>query len=208
MGFDINNFNSLISNLGQASAKMQKKETHIDSKSELNAFVSGWDAIKSKAESSGASIDDINILEDNMKSELSSLMGAEFGKTAGVNKISDESLFTADEISLENMMSLLEPEDGLDIAKLREYNKKPVESLDDAIDGVYELTNAGFDNELVQVLMDETPGAIKHITNSIKQGQADRIRESIESFDGLAQNDEKNLDILGWIQYDAINRKA
>ena len=80
-------------------------------------------------------------------------MGAEFGKTAGVNKTSDESLFTADEISLENMMSLLEPEDGLDIAKLREYNKKPVESLDDAIDGVYELTNAGFDNELVQVWM-------------------------------------------------------
>ena len=191
MGFDINNFGSMISNLGKASAKMQKDETKIDTKSELNAYVSGWDAIKASAEKAGAEAGDISALEGNMKSELASLMGAEFGQAAGAKKTSDGSAFSAEEISLENMMSLLEPEDGLDIGKLREYNKQPVATLDDAIDGVIELTEAGFDNDLVQVLMDETPGAIKHITNSIKTGKAQRISQEVSGFDGLAQNREQ-----------------
>ena len=191
MGFDINNFGSMISNLGKASAKMQKDETKIDTKSELNAYVSGWDAIKASAEKAGAEAGDISALEGNMKSELANLMGAEFGQAAGAKKTSDGSAFSAEEISLENMMSLLEPEDGLDIGKLREYNKQPVATLDDAIDGVIELTEAGFDNDLVQVLMDETPGAIKHITNSIKTGKAQRISQEVSGFDGLAQNREQ-----------------
>ena len=201
MGFDINNFGSMISNLGKASAKMQKDETKIDTKSELNAYVSGWDAIKASAEKAGAEAGDISALEGNMKSELASLMGAEFGQAAGAKKTSDGSAFSAEEISLENMMSLLEPEDGLDIGKLREYNKQPVATLDDAIDGVIELTEAGFDNDLVQVLMDETPGAIKHITNSIKTGAADRIGANVSDLGEYSDGDKEKLTLAGILPF-------
>ena len=135
MGID---FNNLIANLGKASANMQNDKTKIDTKSELNAYVSGWDAIKAKAEKSNKAIqngedtayDNVNIsdLEQTMKSELANLMGADFGKSAGVKaeKQNNEVVFSEDEISLENMMSLLAPEDNLDIDKLREFNKKPM----------------------------------------------------------------------------------
>ena len=53
MGID---FNNLIANLGKASANMQNDKTKIDTKSELNAYVSGWDAIKAKAETSNKAI--------------------------------------------------------------------------------------------------------------------------------------------------------
>ena len=39
--------------------------------------------------------------------------------------------------------------------------------------------------------MDETPGAIKHITNSIKTGKAQRISQEVSGFDGLARNREQ-----------------
>ena len=200
-GFDINNFASLINNLGKASANMQNDKTKIDSKSEMNAYVSGWDAIKSKAEATGAQASDISSLEGNMKLELASLMGAEFGQTAGLNKKEEngKAVFSTEEISLENMMSLLEPEDGLDIGKLREYNKQPVASLAEAIDGVYELTEAGFDNELIQVMMDETPGAIRHITDAIKSGSADRIAQNSQLFD--EGKNPIDADIIGSMRY-------
>lgn len=215
MGID---FNNLIANLGKASANMQNDKTKIDTKSELNAYVSGWDAIKAKAEKSNNAIqngedtayDNANIsdLEQTMKSELANLMGADFGKSAGVKaeKQNNEVVFSEDEISLENMMSLLAPEDNLDIDKLREFNKKPMlSSVEERNDEVATLENAGFSSELVNILMDETPSALKHITNSIKTGAADRIKDSIKTFDGLAQN-EKDMDILGYIKYDSLDR--
>ena len=208
MDFNISQFSSLINNLGKSSAKMQKDENTIDTKAELNAYVSGWDAIKAKAQSSGAEQTDMSLLEGDMKSELASLMGADFGKSAGVKgkEVQGQTLFSADEISLENMMSLLAPEDNLDIEKLREYNKKPMlSSVEERNDEVSTLENAGFSSELVNILMDETPSALKHITNSIKTGAADRIKASIENFDGLAE-DEKDMDILGYIKYDSLDR--
>ena len=201
-GFDINNFGSMISNLGKASANMQNDAEKIDTKAELNAYVSGWDAIKASAEKQGAEAADISMLEGDMKAELANLMGATFGETAGVKKSADGAVFSAEEISLENMMALLEPEDGLDLDKLREYNKQPIAALDDAIDGVFELTEAGFSTELIQVLMDETPGAIKHITNSIKDGSANRINNYAQNLE-YAPN-RQDAEVLGWIQYDAI----
>ncbi len=209
MDFNINQFSSLLNNLGKASAKMQNDENKIDTKSELNAYVSGWDAIKAKAESAGAEQVDISSLEGDMKSELASLMGADFGKSAGVQgkEQNNEVVFSEDEISLENMMALLAPEDGLDIDKLREFNKKPMlSSVEERNEEISTLQNAGFDSELVAVLMDETPGALKHITNSIKTGSATRVQNSIETLDGLAQGDVKNLEILGYIKNDALDR--
>ena len=100
-GFDINNFGSMISNLGKATAGMQNNESEIDTKSELNAYVSGWDAIKAAAEKQGAKDVDITSLEGDMKTELAGLLGAEFGQKAKVAK-NEKAAFSAEEISLEN----------------------------------------------------------------------------------------------------------
>ena len=178
--FNINQFSSLLGNLGKTSASMQNDTTKIDTKSELNTYVSGWDAIKAKAESAGAEQADISALEGDMKSELASLMGAEFGKTAGIQgkEKNGNVVFSEEDVSLENMMAMLAPEDGLDIDKLREYNKKPMlSSIDEQNQEVATLQNAGFDSELVNILMDEVPGALKHITNSIKDGSAKRMAD-------------------------------
>ena len=178
--FNINQFSSLLGNLGKASASMQNDTTKIDTKSELNTYVSGWDAIKAKAESAGAEKADISALEGDMKSELASLMGAEFGKTAGIQgkEKNGNVVFSEEDVSLENMMAMLAPEDGLDIDKLREYNKKPMlSSVEEQNQEVATLQNAGFDSELVNILMDEVPGALKHITNSIKEGSAKRMAD-------------------------------
>ena len=66
-GFDINNFGSMISNLGKATAGLHKDKNTIDTKGELNTYVSGWDAIKESAEKQGATTADIASLEGDMK---------------------------------------------------------------------------------------------------------------------------------------------
>lgn len=206
MDFNINQFSSLLGNLGKASANMENDKTKIDSKSELNAYVSGWDAIKAKAESAGAEQTDISTLEGDMKSELASLMGADFGKSAGVQgkEKNGNVVFSEDEISLENMMSMLSPEDGLDIGKLREYNKKPMlSSVEEQNDAISTMENAGFDSELVNILMDETPGALKHITNSIKNGSANRIGKHIDLL-AYADGDKQNLSLIELMQYNGL----
>lgn len=182
MGID---FNNLIANLGRTAAKLQNNQNKIDSKTELNTYVSGWDAIKAKAEAENKSVDnniDINNLEATMKSELASLMGAEFGNTAGVqNKgTAKEPMFSDEEISLENMMALLEPEDGLDINKLREQNKKPM--LSSGANEVEAMTKYGFDPELTNIVMEQTPGAMKYISDAIKSGRADAIANDTAEF--------------------------
>lgn len=202
-GFDINSFGSMISNLGKATAGMQNNESEIDTKSEF--YVSGWDAIKANAEKQGATTADLASLEVDMKTELAGLLGAEFGEKANVAK-NEEAAFSAEEISLENMMALLEGEDDLSIDKVREYNKIPLATLDEAIDGVYEMTEAGFSNELIQVMLDETPDAVKYITNSIKDGSASRITSSTQVRDEYAEKPWQ-MDILGYIQDDSFDIK-
>ena len=184
MGID---FNNLIKNLGHVAANMQNDKTKIDTKTELNTYVSGWDAIKAKAEAENSANAeakvDIASLEGDMKSELASLMGAEFGKSAGVQNKGDaqKPVFSEDEISLENMMALLAPEDGMDIDKLREYNKKPMLSAES--ESVDTLTDAGFDSELVEIMVESTPGAVKYISDAIKSGSADRIANDTAAFE-------------------------
>ncbi len=48
-------------------------------------------------------------------------------------------------------------------------------------DAVDKLTNAGFSEELTDVLMEETPGVVRYITNSIKDGTKERIEKNIEN---------------------------
>ncbi|MCR5266019.1 MAG: hypothetical protein K6E29_05435 [Cyanobacteria bacterium RUI128] len=190
MGID---FGKLIGNLGTTAASMQNDKSKIDTKTELNTYVSGWDAIKVKAEAENAkpanANEQVNIdgLESEMKLELAVLLGAEFGKSAGVeNKGTEkEPFFSEDEISLENMMSLLSAEDGVDIDKLREENKKPMLSAQS--ESVESLTEAGFDAELVNIMAESTPGAVKYISDAIKSGRAQEVSEA-------AANDAEEFD--------------
>lgn len=202
--FNINQFSSLLGNLGKTSASMQNDTTKIDTKSELNAYVSGWDAIKAKAESAGAEKADISALEGDMKSELASLMGAEFGKTAGVQgkEKNGNVVFSEEDVSLENMMAMLAPEDGFDIDKLREYNKKPMlSSVEEQNQAVATLQNAGFDSELVNILMDEVPGALKHITDSIENGSHKRIGNDISDSEKYTGGDVSMQNIVAMLFY-------
>ena len=202
-GFDINNFGSMISNLGKATAGLQNDESKIDTKNELNAYVSGWDAIKETAEKQGANTVDIASLEGDMKTELAGLLGAEFGEKAQVAK-NEKAAFSAEEISLENMMALLE-EDGLSLDKVREYNKVPLSTLDESIDGVQELTEAGFSNELIQVMLDEVPGAVKYITDSIKDGSADRISNEMATNEYGTEVSNNFFDAMEYLKFNRGN---
>lgn len=168
-------FGNMISELGVTAAKQSNDKSKIDTKSELNLFTSGWDAIQSKAKSEGADDMDMHTLEVRMRGEVADLLGVDFGTSAGAEAVQNEKGeygFSSEEISLENMMSLLSEEDGIDMDKLREYNQKPMMSEVDSVD---RLTDAGFSEELTDILMEETPGAVRYITNSIKDGTMERI---------------------------------
>ena len=69
MGID---FNNLLNHLGKVSASMQNDRSKIDTDAELNTYVSGWDAIKSKANQQNNDKDvnndvDMATLESQMK---------------------------------------------------------------------------------------------------------------------------------------------
>jgi hypothetical protein len=181
----LSQFGNLISELGSTSAKQTNDKSKIDDKSELNLFTSGWEAIQSKAKNEGADEMDMHTLEVRMRSEFAELLGVDFGKSASVEPVENENGefgFTSDEISLENMMSYLSEDDGIDMNKLREYNKKPMMSEVDSMD---KLTGAGFSEELADILMEETPGAVRYITNSIKDGSMDRIEAKTKRLEEL-----------------------
>lgn len=190
MGID---FSGLIGNLGKTVAKLQNDQEKIDTKTEFNSYVSGWDAIKSKAEAENTKAttgETVNVqdLEGEMKSELASLMGAEFGKTTGLeNKgTADKPVFSEEEISLENMMALLEPEEGLDLAKVRENNEKPVNFVEE-MNVIKNMNEFGFDPELTEVILEQAPEAAQYISDAIKDGSAKRIADDINT----TQNDWK-----------------
>lgn len=174
---------NMISELGVNAAKQDKDKSKIDTKGELNLFTSGYEAIQNRAISEGADEMDLHTLEVRMKGEVADMLGVDFGQTAGVESVQNEKGeygFSSEEISLENMMSLLSEEDGIDMDKLREYNKKPIMSMSE-VDAVDRLTDAGFSEELTDILMEETPGVVRYITNSIKDGSKERIEKNIEN---------------------------
>lgn len=202
MGIDFNNFNNLKSelfNIGKGIAKQGGNLDKIDTQSEKLLFDS---EIENKCASAG--VDASEIYNDT---SISSLMGASFSANVKGEEQNNKVVFSEDEISLENMMAMLAPEDGLDIDKLREFNKKPMlSSVEEQNQEVATLQNAGFDSALVNISMDEVPGALKHITNSIKTGSATRVQNSIETLDGLAKGDSQIAEVVGLIQHDALYR--
>ena len=202
MGID---FSGFIANLGKTAASMQNDKEKIDTKTELNTYVSGWDAIKAKAEAENAQAateDATNIqeLEGQMKSELASLMGAEFGQKAGVqNKgTAKEPVFSDEDISLENMMALLEPEEGLDLAKVRENNEKPINIVEE-MNVVENMNEFGFDPELTEVILEYEPAAAQYISDAIKDGSANRISKDIVA-DTEDAKDSKDLNLINYMK--------
>ena len=202
MGIDFNNFNNLKSelfNIGKGIAKQGGNLDKIDTQSEKLLFDS---EIESKCASAG--VDASEIYNDT---SISSLMGASFSANVKGKEQNNEVVFSEDEISLENMMAMLAPEDGLDIDKLREFNKKPMlSSVEEHNEEISTLQNVDFDSEFAAVVMDEIPAALKHITNSIKTGSATRVQNSIETLDGLAKGDSQIAEVVGLIQHDALYR--
>ena len=183
MGID---FSNLIKNLGAAAAGMSGKTDKIDSKHELKSFVSGWDQIKAdaKADANKSGIVDLQAnaqtqaeIDALAKAELNEIMGLDFAKKdIGIQKkidVQKGAVFSDEDISLENLMSLLG--DDVDASRVAEHSKKPM--LSSASESVDELTNAGFDHELLSELIDVEPGAIKYMSNAIKDGSAARIAD-------------------------------
>ncbi|MBO6271952.1 hypothetical protein J6O48_04140 [bacterium] len=179
---DFNGFQNLIHNLGLSAARIENNKFDIDSKSEVSAFIAGAEECKTKELNKEQGVIEVGSeaeLDQIMKKELASLMGADFGTTkAGLKQHVDENgkaKFSEEDLSLENLMSLLEPEEGLNIDQVREYSKKPMLSSASEINPLEELEKLGMNEADAQVLMNTVPGAMKFITDAIKDGSAKRI---------------------------------
>ncbi len=211
MGID---FNNLLNHLGKVSASMQNDRSKIDTDAELNTYVSGWDAIKSKANQQNNDKDvnndvDMATLESQMKSELAGLMGADFGKTKGVetkevDKNGKKEVVFTDEEALAGLMSALsESMDAEMTEKVAQYNAKHPELAADtgealsSLKGIISENNkevnnenktkfTGFDdkdiNDLMEVLGDSAPKVFRYMSNAIENGRADAIAKNTEEF--------------------------
>lgn len=208
MGID---FNNLLNQLGKVAASMQNQRDKIDTDSELNTYVSGWDAIKAKANEQNSDNDvnndvDMATLETQMKSELAGLMGADFGKSKGIEtktevKDGKEVAVFTDEEALEGLMSALsETMDAEMTAKVAEYNAKHPELAADTDEAIASLKGiitenhaeidnkdktafTGFDSkdvdDLMEVLGDSAPKVFRYMSHAIENGRADAISASI-----------------------------
>lgn len=211
MGID---FNNLLNHLGKVSASMQNDRSKIDTDAELNTYVSGWDAIKAKANQQNNDKDvnndvDMATLESQMKSELAGLMGADFGKTKGVetkevDKNGKKEVVFTDEEALSGLMSALsESMDAEMTEKVAQYNAKHPELAADtgealsSLKGIISENNkevnnenktkfTGFDdkdiNDLMEVLGDSAPKVFRYMSNAIENGRADAIAKNANEY--------------------------
>lgn len=181
---DFNAFQNLIHNLGLSAARIENNKQDIDSKSEVSAFTVGYEEAKRQELAKDNGVSEVGTeaeLDNIMKKELASLMGATFGtEKAGLKQQVNENgkaVFSADDISLDNMLALLEPEAGLNVEQVKEYSKKPMLSNVQDSNPLDELSKLGMDAKDAEVLMNTVPGAMKFITDAIKDGSAKRITD-------------------------------
>lgn len=181
---DFNAFQNLIHNLGLSAARIENNKQDIDSKSEVSAFTVGYEEAKRQELAKDNGVSEVGTeaeLDNIMKKELASLMGATFGtEKAGLKQHVNENgkaVFSADDISLDNMLALLEPEEGLNVEQVKEYSKKPMLSNVQDSNPLDELSKLGMDAKDAEVLMNTVPGAMKFITDAIKDGSAKRITD-------------------------------
>ena len=201
MGIDFNKYTDLLGKLSKAKS-IEGDLTKVDTKKELNVFMTGYDTIKKDAEINGANETELDKLEGAMKEELSAIMGANFAQKAGQKVENGKVVFDESEDILAEMVNILaqstQGTDGIDAKKLREYNKKSVDTAPWLVmDG---LKDFGFDNELIDVMIEQTPDTINYVSNAIKDGSARNISMQATAADEYA-HDTKDMDILGYIRY-------
>lgn len=200
--FDFGKFENLIGKLDKAKS-VEGDLNHIDTKKELNLFVTGFDAIKKNAEIEGATETDLDKLEAAMKDELSNIMDVKFSEKAGQKEENGKVVFNESDDVLADMMNILaqspvEGSDGININKLRAYNKKVMQTMPWAV--MNGLEEFGFDQELIDVIVDESPATLDYISNAIKTGSAKNISNYAQAADEYANN-TMDMDILGYIRY-------
>ena len=189
MGID---FNGLIKNLAQVSAKITKgkdfNDKTIDSKDELFTYMTGVQGIKNQANVEGADFTEADV-EKAAKAELQQCLDYSFGtKELGIEDVNQDAAFSEDEISLENLMSYLD--ENVDTDKIAKYNEKGLTDAD-SVEAMSALEKADFDPELVNILVndDSIAGAVKYIVKDILSNRAESITKSVIDFNGLAYTD-------------------
>ena len=201
MGIDFNNLGKVFENIANASAKITNddKKDVINNAQELFTYKTSVDAVKNQAEISGeATVEEV---EAAAKKELSKVMDYSFGETAGLEDKNQDGVFSEDEISLESLMSYLD--DNIDMEKVKEYNDKGIVAQDSELKAVDTLTDAGFDSDLVELLVNDSAisGAVRYIVKDILSGTADRMFTALNQDDEYTQNDDKNAEIIGFARF-------
>lgn len=201
MGIDFNNLGKVFENIANASAKITNddKKDVINNAQELFTYKTSVDAVKNQAEISGeATVEEV---EAAAKKELSKVMDYSFGETAGLEDKNQDGVFSEDEISLESLMSYLD--DNIDMEKVKEYSDKGIVAQDSELKAVDTLTDAGFDSDLVELLVNDSAisGAVRYIVKDILSGTADRMFTALNQDDEYTQNDDKNAEIIGFARF-------
>ena len=201
MGIDFNNLDKVFENLANASAKItnDKKKDVINNAQELFTYKTGVDAVKNQAEISGEAT--VAEVEAAAKAELSKVMDYEFGTQAGLEDANKDGAFSDDDISLESLMGYLD--ENIDMEKVAAYNEKGLVANDSELKAVDTLTDAGFEADLVDVLVNdpEISGAVRYIVQDVLNGTAKRMFSALNDDNEYAQNDNKNLAIIGFARY-------
>lgn len=203
MGIDFRNLGKVFENIANVSAKItnDNKKDVINNAQELFTYKTSVDAVKNQAEISGeATVEEV---EAAAKAELSKVMDYDFGTKAGLEDTDGNGVFTDDEISLESLMSYLDK--NIDMEKVKTYNDKGIVAKDSELKAVDTLTDAGFEADLVEVLVNDPAiaGAVRYVVQDILNGTANRMFASVNEDIEYSQNDEKNLATLGLIKESA-----
>lgn len=121
-------------------------------------------------------------IDEAVKTETKEILGAEFSNNT------QEAAFNDEEISLDNLMALLDNSlEPVDKEKLDAYNKQALESKDRIALSATEidsLKDAGFDEDLINELMENTAtaGSVKFIAEAIENGSFDRISNKMQDY--------------------------
>ena len=203
MGIDFRNLGKVFENIANVSAKItnDNKKDVINNAQELFTYKTSVDAVKNQAEISGeATVEEV---EAAAKAELSKVMDYDFGTKAGLEDTDGNGVFTDDEISLESLMGYLD--DNIDMEKVSAYNEKGVVAQDPELKAVDTLTDAGFESDLVELLVNdpEIAGAVRYIVKDILNGTADRMFASVNEDNEYSTENAENLETLGLIKESA-----
>ena len=149
----------------------------LDSKHEAKNAIGDLAAALANIEAEQYGIVDFNLLsdcKDIAKSAFTNKLGADFGtKELGMKQHVDENgkaAFAADDISLDNLMALLD--DDVDMDKMKEYNEKPMLSQINTADPAEKLAEIGMDANDTDTIMNTAPESLVYMTNAIQSGKA------------------------------------